>query len=139
MEFLPAILGGLLLGAASVLLYAGLGRIAGISGILFSALRDAEGRRWRVGFLAGMVMGAWLIAGFGIAPSTPGEPTATQIVLLLIAGLLTGIGTRLGSGCTSGHGICGTARLSPRSLAATACFMAAGMAVATWLRPLVAG
>lgn len=135
----PPLAGGLLIGTAAVLLYAGLGRIAGISGILFSAIRESDGRRWRVGFITGMVLGAWLAAGLGAAVAVAGEPDTRGVLLLLVAGLLTGIGTRLGGGCTSGHGICGIARLSPRSLVATLCFMVAGMAAATFLRPLLAG
>ena len=120
---LPALIGGALIGLAATLLYAGIGRIAGISGIVNNAIEDRQGRGWRIAFLAGLVIagGAWL-AGSGAAPRT-GYP----LIWLLIAGLLVGFGTRIGNGCTSGHGICGLARLSKRSLLAVAVFMAAGI------------
>lgn len=140
MNLLPAIAGGVLIGAAVVLMYAGLGRIAGISGTLFNAIWDDDnGRRRRVTFLGGLIVGAWLAAGFGVLVADPGTPTARIIAVTAVAGLLTGLGTRLGGGCTSGHGICGNARLSPRSLVATLAFMGAGMATATLLRPLLVG
>jgi uncharacterized membrane protein YedE/YeeE len=125
---ITAITGGLMIGAAALFLLAALGRIAGISGILAGVLPGPAGapreeRPWRLAFLAGLLTPAALLALFGKAPAVifPGGPA-----LLLAAGLLVGIGTRLGSGCTSGHGVCGMARLSPRSFAATAIFMAAG-------------
>lgn len=140
MNLLPAIGGGLLIGAAVVLFYAGQGRIAGISGILFNAVfQDDDDRRRRLLFLGGLIAGAWLVIGLGMTISHPGEPTGRVLALMAVAGLLTGIGTRLSGGCTSGHGICGNARLSPRSLVATLSFMGAGMATATLLRPLLVG
>lgn len=141
MDFTTPLLGGLLIGGAVIVLYAGPGRVAGVSGILYAAtLERAAGaeRPWRLFFLAGLVLGGWLAAGFGLALTPPGSLTAGQAALLASAGLLTGIGTRLGSGCTSGHGICGTARLSPRSIIATIVFMTLGMVTATLLRPLLA-
>jgi hypothetical protein len=140
-EFTPvsALLGGLLIGAAASLLWLALGRIAGISGILGSALRGHGGSEliWRVLFLVGLPAGAALavLLGWARAPSAP----PADLALAGIGGLLVGFGTRLGSGCTSGHGICGLARLSPRSLAATAMFMAAGMASTFVLRHLAGG
>lgn len=134
---LSAFIGGLMIGAAASLLWLALGRIAGISGILGGALLGEGGaeRIWRVLFLIGLPLGAalavWL--GWAEAPSAP----PTQLGLAIAGGLLVGFGTRLGSGCTSGHGICGLARLSPRSLAATAIFMAAGMASTFVLRHLM--
>ena len=134
---LSAFIGGLMIGAAASLLWLALGRIAGISGILVGALLGEGGaeRIWRVLFLIGLPLGAalavWL--GWAEAPSAP----PTQLGLAIAGGLLVGFGTRLGSGCTSGHGICGLARLSPRSLAATAIFMAAGMASTFVLRHLM--
>jgi hypothetical protein len=116
--------GGALIGlAASLLLWLD-GRIAGISGIL-GGIGDASGDRgWRIAFLGGLVLGAggYALAAGGLPQQLQGGP-----LLMAAAGLLVGFGTRLGSGCTSGHGICGIARLSPRSLAATATFMAAGI------------
>ncbi|MES2858149.1 MAG: YeeE/YedE thiosulfate transporter family protein [Pseudomonadota bacterium] len=133
-EFTPiaALLGGALIGLAATLLYAGLGRIAGISGVLNQALEQPQGRGWRVAFLLGLVGGAalWFTFGSGVAPVRSGFP----LPWLLAAGLLVGFGTRLGNGCTSGHGICGLARLSRRSLAAVAAFMGAGFVTVYVLR-----
>jgi|SRR6185436_20353693 len=120
-----ALLGGILIGLASGLLLLSSGQIAGISGILAGALtRPARAATWRWAFLAGM-----LLAGFALARLWParfslqGLPSAGGAAL---AGLLVGVGTRLGSGCTSGHGVCGIARRSPRSLVATLTFMLTG-------------
>jgi uncharacterized protein len=131
--------GGLLIGVAALLLYAALGRIAGISGIGYDALwsRDSE-RHWRLLFLGGLIGGGWLAGRAGQRLPDPGLGAGAG-ALAIGAGLLVGIGTRLGNGCTSGHGVCGLARLSPRSAASVAVFMAVGMAVATLLRPLLVG
>jgi hypothetical protein len=116
--------GGALIGLASVLLLAVTGRIAGISGILGGLLSAPGDRAWRVAFLLGLPAGAalvaWLMGGLVQEQSAKGWT-------LIAAGLLVGFGTRLGSGCTSGHGVCGLARRSPRSAAATVVFIAAGM------------
>jgi len=119
-------LGGMLIGLAAVLLLALNGRIAGVSGILNGAVTapDRFDRSWRILFILGLITGAVLYRLFsGALPVQidAGMPT------LVAAGLLVGFGTRLGSGCTSGHGVCGLARLSPRSLAATMTFMFFGM------------
>jgi hypothetical protein len=136
---ISALIGGLMIGAAASLMWLALGRIAGISGILGRALQGSDGaeRIWRTLFLIGLPAGAALavLAGWAASPSAP----PTQLGLAIIGGLLVGFGTRLGSGCTSGHGICGLARLSPRSLAATLIFMAAGMASVFFVRHLVGG
>jgi uncharacterized protein len=118
--------GGVAIGAASALLLLLEGRIAGISGILGSALQARGGERlWRLAFLAGLPLGALIFAAAAGAP----RPRIEAGALLLVAGgLLVGYGTRLGSGCTSGHGVCGLARGSRRSLAATLTFMLAGAA-----------
>lgn len=116
--------GGALIGLAASLLLGLDGRIAGVSGIL-GGVGDAPGDRgWRLAFLGGLVLGAgsYALATGGLPQQLQGGPA-----LMAAAGLLVGFGTRLGSGCTSGHGICGIARLSPRSLAATATFMATGL------------
>lgn len=120
-----ALLGGVLIGFAAVWLLATLGRIAGISGIANAAIDSREGRGWRLAFLAGMVIaaGAWF-AWSGAAPRVGFSWT-----WLVIGGALVGFGTRLGNGCTSGHGICGLARFSKRSLWAVMVFM--GTAIAT--------
>lgn len=128
--------GGLLLGAAAALLILLRGRVLGISGILGGALRAPRGDRgWRLAFIAGLLLAPALWALFA-APVTPRFPAGP--VLLVVAGLLVGWGTRHGSGCTSGHGVCGLARLSPRSLAATLAFMASGFATVYLVRHLLA-
>ena len=131
-DFTPvsALLGGVLIGLAATVLYALLGRIAGISGILNSAVEERGDRGWRIAFLVAMVAaaGAWF-AFAGVAPRS-GFPS----IWLVAGGLLVGFGTRLGSGCTSGHGICGLSRLSKRSLVAVLAFMGAGFATVYVLR-----
>lgn len=134
-DWVAGIGGGVLIGAAASLLLWGDGRIAGISGIL-GGLPGARGDRlWRWAFLAGLLLGAGLYSTLvGTLPQhwQGGAP------LMAVAGLLVGFGTRLGSGCTSGHGVCGIARGSPRSLAATATFMAAGILTVFIMRHLLA-
>ena len=128
--------GGLMIGAAALLLYALIGRIAGISGILYGAAWREAGveRHWRLVFLLALVGGGWLAVFAGtVLPRMDWSTDAA--VIAVVAGLLVGYGTRLGNGCTSGHGVCGLGRRSPRSLAAVAVFMATGAAVATLLRP----
>ena len=124
--FLQATLGGILIGLASWLLLASLGRVAGISGIVAGALSPQSGERaWRWAFLAGLVgVGAVLTQGVPALP-TPQSPSWG---VLVAAGLLVGVGTVLGSGCTSGHGVCGLGRRSTRSLVATLVFMGCGFA-----------
>jgi uncharacterized membrane protein YedE/YeeE len=134
-----ALIGGLMIGASAAILWLVLGRIAGVSGILGRALHGAAGseRVWRILFLLGLPLGAALAVLLGIADVPTAPPR--ELGPAIIGGLLVGFGTRLGSGCTSGHGICGLARLSPRSLAATAIFMAAGMASVFALRHVFGG
>lgn len=133
-EFTPAsaLLGGALIGLAATLLLATLGRIAGISGIVNAAVEQRDGRSWRLAFLAGLIGGAalWFAFGVGVAAPRVGFP----LPWLIAAGLLVGFGTRLGNGCTSGHGICGLARFSKRSLAAVLAFMGAGVVTVYALR-----
>jgi len=126
--------GGLLIGLASVLLMGLSGRIAGVSGIIAGALEARGDRAWRLAFLAGLVVGAGFYAAASgeFIQELQGGPGA-----MALAGLLVGFGTRLGSGCTSGHGICGLARLSPRSAAATAMFMATAMLTVFVVRHIV--
>jgi uncharacterized protein len=117
-----ALIGGALIGLAATALYALSGRIAGISGIAGGLLRPGTTDiGWRLLFLAGLVVGAGLTALVGAAPMLRIEASWPLIVL---GGLLVGYGTQVGAGCTSGHGVCGIARLSPRSIAATCVFMA---------------
>jgi uncharacterized protein len=119
-------LGGMLIGVAAVLLLALNGRIAGISGILSGAIttRDRFERSWRLLFLVGLIM-APAFYRFFVGPPT--VRIQAGLPILMAAGLLVGFGTRLGSGCTSGHGVCGIARLSPRSILATITFIVCGM------------
>lgn len=123
------LIGGALIGAASVGLALTLGRIAGISGIVAGLFdrRPAE-VVWRAAFVAGLVIGPIV---FGLAGGNVSTVSVTgSLPLLIVGGLIVGFGTRLGGGCTSGHGVCGLARLSPRSLVATPIFMAvAGLTV----------
>ena len=125
--------GGALIGAAATVLLWFNGRVAGISGIAWNALvqRGAE-RGWRMAFVAGLVGGAAL--WYALAPAVTPVRTGFPLPLLLAGSLLVGVGTRLGSGCTSGHGICGLARFSRRSLVATVLFMTVAMAVTTGVR-----
>ncbi len=135
---LSAAIGGALIGLSAVLLMVLTGRIAGISGIFAGSLGlEAGDKGWRVAFLAGLVL-APLIAGvFGHAAPTPAMPA--NWLIIVVAGLLVGFGTRLGSGCTSGHGICGVARLSARSIAATAIFVGVAVAVVALTRHVFGG
>jgi uncharacterized membrane protein YedE/YeeE len=119
-----SLVGGLMLGIATVILLLGIGRIAGISGITSSLLKPKRVEMWQVLFIAGLVLSPLLYSVFRPLPDIE---VTTSLPLLIAAGLLVGFGTRLGSGCTSGHGICGNARLSPRSMVATATFMAFGI------------
>lgn len=123
-----SLLGGMMIGGAAALLWISLGRVAGISGILGGMAGVArEEAAWRIAFLGGLVGAPLLIA---LAFGAPPTEIAAGPVVLVLAGLLVGYGTRLGSGCTSGHGVCGLARLSPRSIVATLVFMGtAGLTV----------
>jgi uncharacterized membrane protein YedE/YeeE len=131
-----SVVGGLLIGLASALFILANGRIAGISGILGGLLRPSGNDVvWRLAFLLGLIM-APAVASLFIATSAPTIDASAE--MLVVAGLLVGIGTRYGGGCTSGHGICGLSRLSPRSLIATLAFMASGMAIVFVMRHLLA-
>ena len=118
-----SLVGGLMLGVATVILLLGIGRIAGISGIVSSVLKPKNIEMWQVLFIAGLIISPLL---YSLARPLPDIEITTSLPLLIAAGLLVGFGTRLGSGCTSGHGICGNARLSKRSMAATVTFMLFG-------------
>jgi uncharacterized membrane protein YedE/YeeE len=137
-EFAAPLAGGALIGTAALLLYATLGRIAGISGIAYGGLWGGAGdRAWRWLFLGGLVAGGWIASIAFEALPAPGAFSNATLALAIGSGLLVGIGTRMGNGCTSGHGVCGLARLSPRSLISVLVFMGAGMLTATLLRPLL--
>jgi uncharacterized membrane protein YedE/YeeE len=124
--WLAGLLGGLAIGASATLMLAMLGRIAGVSGILGRALRPGvRDRGWRWAFVAGLPIGA---ATFSmLAPEGVHVEMVASPMMLVVAGLLVGFGTQLGNGCTSGHGVCGLARRSRRSLLATLTFIGAGM------------
>ena len=130
MSFTPleSFTGGLVIGLSVVVLHLSTGRIAGISGMLSQLIRPRPSA-WIVAFALGLPLGAWALRLASGSP--PALDIRASTPLLIAAGLLVGFGTRLGSGCTSGHGICGLARFSPRSLAATCAFMGAGMLVAS--------
>lgn len=117
------LIGGLLIGFASLLLLVTTGRIAGISGIVGGAVRGPD-RGWRVSFVAGLLLAGGI--GFQLLQDVELRMQASG-AWLVAAGLLVGLGTRIGSGCTSGHGVCGLGRRSPRSLAATGVFMGVGV------------
>lgn len=129
--WLAALGGGVLIGFASGGLYLLSGEIAGITGIVRRALKGPE-RDWRMGFLAGMIMSALLWLGFGDIEVATAGLEQLSLPLLVGAGLLVGVGTDLGNGCTSGHGVCGLSRFSPRSLVAVGVFMAVAV-LTVWL------
>lgn len=138
-EFTPlaSALGGVLIGCSAVLLMAFTGRIAGVSGFLSQLLPPYTGEQplIRLAFIAGLIAAAPLSA-FVTGSAVPNLITSSN-PLLVAAGLLVGFGSVVGSGCTSGHGVCGIARLSPRSLAATAIFMATGLATVFIMRHVI--
>jgi uncharacterized membrane protein YedE/YeeE len=130
-----ALMGGALIGLAAALFALLNGRIAGISGIVGGLLQPRPGDvSWRATFVAGLVISPFVYQIFEPVPDLRIDASTGT---LLLAGLLVGIGTRYGSGCTSGHGVCGLSRQSPRSLAATVSFMAAGFATVFVMRHLV--
>ncbi len=132
-----SLLGGLFIGLAASLLWVMNGRIAGISGIIGNlASAPARDIGWRVAFLLGLILAPMVYAA-AVVP--PGIRIDASIPEIIAGGLLVGFGTRLGGGCTSGHGVCGIARLSPRSIVATIVFMASGMITVYAIRHLVEG
>ena len=133
--FLPPLIGGALIGLSATFLLASIGRIAGVSGIIGNVLPlPKSGQSWQMGFILGLVAVGWLLLGRGNSTSVVLSP-----ITLVIAGLLVGVGTRMGSGCTSGHGVCGLSRLSLRSLFATCVFMGMAMLVVFVSRHILAG
>lgn len=139
-DFTPisALIGGALIGLSAALLMLLSGRIAGISGIFGGCLTlGANDRGWRLAFIAGMVAAPLLGALMKVPLSVPLMPKSW--IVIVAAGLLVGFGTRLGGGCTSGHGVCGIARLSARSIAATAIFMVAAIIVVFLMRHALGG
>jgi len=135
---ISALLGGALIGLASVSLMIFTGRIAGISGILGGCLTLAAGDKvWRFAFIGGLILAPVASGLLGYPLPTPDMPASW--VMIAIAGLLVGFGARLGGGCTSGHGICGIARLSARSIVATAIFMASAIVIVAIMRHGIGG
>jgi uncharacterized membrane protein YedE/YeeE len=130
-----ALIGGAIIGAAAALFAVLNGRIAGVSGILGGLARPQAGDiSWRIAFVAGLIAApvAWRLLA-----ALPEIRVDTSYVTLAAAGLLVGVGTRYGGGCTSGHGVCGVSRLSPRSIVATLVFMAVGFATVYIVRHLI--
>ena len=132
---LMALAGGALIGIAASLLWALQGRVAGVSGILGGLLEGAPKPRWRISFVVGLSLVGVGVFTLQLAPFTS---SPTSLPLQALSGLLVGIGTQLGSGCTSGHGICGLSRRSLPALSATLSFMGAG-AAAVWLARSLGG
>jgi hypothetical protein len=133
---LSALLGGAVIGLASAAMWWLLGRITGISGILGNALDTGQREHgWRIAFAAGL-LAAGVISSVAFSGAIHFEMEAGY-ARAIVAGLLVGLGTQIGSGCTSGHGVCGVSRLSPRSLVATASFMASGFLIVFAVRHLL--
>lgn len=127
-----SLLGGVVIGLATALLLVLAGRIAGISGIVGGLFKLQKGDLgWRITFVTGLLLAPWIWRWFDELPAIQIE---TSRWLLALAGLIVGLGTRYGSGCTSGHGVCGISRLSPRSMVATILFMSMGMATVYLIR-----
>ncbi len=133
-----AAIGGALIGLSAALLMLLIGRIAGITGIVAGLMQPAwHDQPWRLAFLAGLIGAPVLAALAGYPVATPSIDEGWAVIV--VAGLLTGFGTRLGNGCTSGHGVCGIARLSPRSIVATCVFMAVAILVVAIRRHVIGG
>jgi uncharacterized membrane protein YedE/YeeE len=133
-----ALTGGILIGMAATLLLLFNGRIAGISGILNGLLDGRPDRLWRMIFLIGLLAGAAIHIYTSIRPG-PAPTASLNLIPMLGGGFLVGFGTRLGGGCTSGHGVCGLGRLSPRSLVATLLYVAFGFVTVFIIRHLLGG
>jgi uncharacterized membrane protein YedE/YeeE len=135
---LSATIGGALIGLSAVLLWLMNGRIAGISGIAGGLLVPRAGETgWRIAFIAGLVGGPLLYAA--LMGGMPAIEVTQSATLLVVGGLLVGYGTRLGNGCTSGHGVCGLARLSPRSIVATFVFLGTALVTVFLVRHVIGG
>ena len=135
---ISAMIGGAMIGLSAVLLMLLIGRIAGISGIFGGFLGfGLNDKGWRIAFIAGLILAPLIAGSVGYPMPSPQMPASWTVILA--AGLLVGFGTRLGGGCTSGHGICGVARLSARSITATAIFMFTAILVVALTRHVIAG
>lgn len=136
---LSGLLGGALIGLSAAMLMLLTGRIAGISGIFGGLLSSATSDRgWRLAFVAGLIA-APIIAMLLTGAALPSPTMPASLVVIVVAGLLVGFGSRMGGGCTSGHGVCGTARLSARSLVATVVFMVAAIVTVAIVRHVMGG
>ncbi|GIL18392.1 MAG: membrane protein [Oligoflexia bacterium] len=134
-EWMNILLGGVIIGISVSLMLLWNGRVTGISGIISGVLSPVKGDTgWRVYFIGGLILGGLVLKVLN--PDVFSETVSMSASTTVIAGLLVGFGTLLGSGCTSGHGVCGVSRMSPRSLVATGVFMAAGIGVVYVLRNL---
>jgi uncharacterized protein len=133
-----ALVGGAFIGLSAVFLMLTIGRIAGVCGIALNAMTasDAAGKAWRLAFMLGLPLGALLVTAVGLKDWNSVSFPAT-VPTTIIAGFIVGVGSTFGSGCTSGHGICGLARFSRRSIVATATFIAAAAATVFFIRHLV--
>ena len=137
-EYFRGILGGVLIGGAAVLLLLFNGRILGVSGIVAGMLESPTGERgWRIAFFVGLILTAFMLSIFD--PSYFSVTTGLPWLVYPIAGLLVGFGTRMGGGCTSGHGVCGIGRLSKRSIVATITFIAAGAITVSLVKAIRGG
>lgn len=135
LDWIYALIGGGIIGLAVSIMLLFNGRVTGISGIVNGILTPQKGdTAWRLYFVAGLLIGGGLLQL--VYPQVWGESLVTPLWTTVVAGLLVGFGTILGSGCTSGHGVCGISRLSPRSIIATVTFIAAGMIAVIILRKL---
>jgi uncharacterized membrane protein YedE/YeeE len=134
----PAFIGGALIGLSAAILLFINGRIAGISGIAGGVIYPEKGDMdWRIVFLVGLIIGGFLYQWSGLGVGVEHIQAVVDTPMLIIAGVLVGIGTTIGTGCTSGHGICGLARRSPRSLVATLSFMASAFVTVFIVRQLI--
>ena len=131
-----ALIGGALIGLASVLLILGIGRVAGISGIVGGLFSGYRTEQWRWCFLVGLLASPWLYQLFAVFPAVQ---ITSDVPVLVVAGLLVGVGTRYATGCTSGYGVCGLSQLSVRSLVATLSFMMVGFITVYVMKHLVGG
>jgi uncharacterized membrane protein YedE/YeeE len=132
------VIGGILIGIAAVFLMLTIGRIAGVCGIVLNAMtaRDLTEKSWRLAFIMGLPLGAILVTGLGLKDWT-NITFPANVPTTIVAGFIVGIGSTFGSGCTSGHGVCGLARFSKRSIVATAIFVATAVATVFVIRHLV--
>lgn len=136
-SYTTPLIGGLLIGASATAMLLFLGRITGISGIVWSAVSGQADNSWRWLFIVGLVLGPLLYHTLSATPYPAASPL--QWWHAVIGGLLVGFGVKMGAGCTSGHGVCGIGRLSPRSLIATMTFMATGIITVYITRHLLGG